>query len=140
MSECWIKVANLGDTEKELCAGYELGKLCQIKNVCREPGEPLKPVNRRRKKSLLDSLKIGQTFTGQQREELRNLLARFSNVFFTRRPLPLVDALVGVKHKVRVIEPYTPISMSFPQARPGIGTGSQERTREITRNEGYSPI
>ena len=33
VAECWIKVANLGDTEEELCNGYELGKLCQIKGV-----------------------------------------------------------------------------------------------------------
>ena len=49
VGECWIKVADLGDTEEELCDGYELGKLCQIKGVCREPGEPLKPVDIRGK-------------------------------------------------------------------------------------------
>ena len=26
VGECWIKVANLGNTEEELCNGYELGK------------------------------------------------------------------------------------------------------------------
>ena len=82
VGECWIKVVNLGDTEEELCDGYELGKLCQIKGVCREPREPLKPVTRRGKKNLLDSLKIGQNLTGQQREELRNLLVKFGNVFY----------------------------------------------------------
>ena len=59
----WIELSVfprvLGDTEEELCDGYELGKLCQIKGVCREPREPLKPVTRRGKKNLLDSLKIG---------------------------------------------------------------------------------
>ena len=58
MGECWIKVVNLGDTEEELCDGYELGKLCQIKGVCREPRETLKPVTTKGKKNLLDSLKI----------------------------------------------------------------------------------
>ena len=60
MGECWIKVVNLGETEEVLCDGYELGKLCQIKGVCREPREPLKPVTTKGKKNLLDSLKIGQ--------------------------------------------------------------------------------
>ena len=67
MGECWIKVVNLGDTEEELCDGHELGKLCQIKGVCREPREPLKPVTTKGKKNLLDSLKIGQNLTGKQR-------------------------------------------------------------------------
>ena len=126
VGECWIKVANLGDTEEELCDGYELGKLCQIKGVCREPGKPLKPVNIRRKKNLLDSLKIGQNLTGQQKEELRNLLAKFSNVFYTGGPLPVVD--VRVEHKVRVIEPSTPIACRPRRLDP---VSEQEVKREL---------
>ena len=52
VGECWIKVVNLGDTEEELCDGYELGKLCQIKGVCREPREPLKPITIRGEQNL----------------------------------------------------------------------------------------
>ena len=37
--------------EEELCDGYELGKLCQIKGVCREPRELLKPATTKGKKS-----------------------------------------------------------------------------------------
>ena len=65
VGEFWIKFVNLGDTEEELCDGYELGKLCQIKGECREPRKPFKPVTRRGKKNLLDSLKIRQNLTGQ---------------------------------------------------------------------------
>ena len=128
VGECWIKFANLGDTEEELCDGYELGKLCQIKGVCREPGELLKPVNIRGKKNLLDSLKIGQNLTGQQREELKNLLAKFSNVFYTGGPLPLVD--VGVEQKVRVIEPSTPIACRPRRLDP---VSEQEVKRELEK-------
>ena len=88
-----------------------MGKLCQIKGVCREPREPLKPVTTNGKKNLLDSLKIGQNLTGKQRIEHRNLLAKFSNVFYTGGPLPLVD--VGVEHTVRVKEPATPIAVAL---------------------------
>ena len=88
VGECWIKVVNLGDMEEELCDGYELGKLCQIKGVCREPRDPLKPITIRGKKNLLNSLKIGQNLTCGQKEELRNLLAKFSMVFYTGGPLP----------------------------------------------------
>ena len=35
VGECWIKVVNLVDTEEELCDGYELGKLCQIRIHCK---------------------------------------------------------------------------------------------------------
>ena len=128
VGECWIKVVNLGDTEEELCDGYELGKLCQIKGVCREPREPLKPVTRRGKKNLLDSLKIGQNFTGQQREELRNLLAKFSDVFYTGGPLPLVD--VSVEHTVRVKEPATPIACRPRRLDP---VSEQEVKRELEK-------
>ena len=128
VGECWIKVVNLGDTEEEWCDGYELGKLCQIKGVCREPREPLKPVTRRGKKNLLDSLKIGQNLTGQQREELRNLLAKFSDVFYTGGPLPLVD--VGVEHTVRVKEPATPIACRPRRLDP---VSEQEVKRELEK-------
>ena len=128
VGECWIKVVNLGDTEEELCDGYELGKFCQIKGVCREPREPLKPVTRRGKKNLLDSLKIGQNLTGQQREELRNLFVKFSDVFYTGGPLPLVD--VGVEHTVRVKEPTTPIACRPRRLDP---VSEQEVKRELEK-------
>ena len=128
VGECWIKVVNLGDTEEELCDGYELGKLCQIKGVCREPREPLKPITIRGKKNLLNSLKIGQNLTCGQKEELRNLLAKFSMVFYTGGPLPLVD--VGVEHTVRVKEPATPIACRPRRLDPVL---EQEVKREIEK-------
>ena len=128
VGECWIKVVNLGDMEEELCDGYELGKLCQIKGVCREPREPLKPITIRGKKNLLNSLKIGQNLTCGQKEELRNLLAKFSMVFYTGGPLPLVD--VGVEHTVRVKEPATPMACRPRRLDP---VSEQEVKREIEK-------
>ena len=127
VGECWIKVVNLGDTEEELCDGYELGQLCQIKGVCREPREPLKPITRRGKQNPLNSLKVGQNLTGEQKEEVRNLLAKFRMVFYTGGPLSLVD--VGVEHTVRVKEPATPIACRPRRLDP---VSEQEVKRETT--------
>ena len=73
-------------------------------------------------------MKIGPNLTGQQREELRKLLAKFSNVLYTGGPLPLVD--VGVEHKVRVMEPSTPIACRPLRLDP---VSEQEVKRELEK-------
>ena len=124
-----IKATNLSEYEQTITEGEILGTVCRIQSL--NPHGATRRAQERAKVGTtrnLEKLHIGKTLSREQRLQLMDVLQRYSSVFYSGGPLPLVD--IGIEHSIRLKTDTAPIAARPRRLSP---EAEQEVRKEIEK-------